>query len=174
MIYDSFMQKALGCERYFEEFMQNLLEGAYKVCLDDFPVKVREHICGIDKPVRDRMKGLQHGVKTFIAEDTLRNFSHLFTVKAGNGLLTVCTLLTENWKQTPVTGNFFAALLNNASSMNTDCAVDLETLKNYLQKVTAAGVRKEDVMNHFWEIDNKPVEDTLFWEQVGIDLSKLS
>ena len=174
MIYDSFMQKALGCERYFEEFMQNLLEGAYKVCLDDFPVKVREHICGIDKPVRDRMKGLQHGVKSFIAEDTLRNFSHLFTVKAGNGLLTVCTLLTENWKQTPVTGNFFAALLNNASSMNTDCAVDLETLKMYLQKVTVAGVRKEDVMNHFWEIDNKPVEDTLFWEQVGIDLSKLS
>ena len=58
--------------------------------------------------------------------------------------------------------------------MNTDCAVDPETLKNYLQKVTAAGVRKEDVMNHFWEIDNKPVEDTLFWEQVGIDLSKLS
>ena len=28
-------------------------------------------------------------------------------------------------------------------------------------------------MNHFWEIDNKPVEDTLFWEQTGIDLSKL-
>ena len=30
----------------------------------------------------------------------------------------------------------------------------------------------EDVMNHFWEIDNKPVEDTLFWEETGIDLSK--
>ena len=28
-------------------------------------------------------------------------------------------------------------------------------------------------MNHFWEIDNKAVEDTLFWEEAGIDLSKL-
>ena len=28
-------------------------------------------------------------------------------------------------------------------------------------------------MNHFWEIDNKLVEDTLFWEEVHIDLSKL-
>ena len=32
---------------------------------------------------------------------------------------------------------------------------------------------KEDVMNHFWEIDNKLVEDTLFWEEVKVDLSKL-
>ena len=28
-------------------------------------------------------------------------------------------------------------------------------------------------MNHFWEIDNKLVEDTLFWEEVKVDLSKL-
>ncbi len=27
-------------------------------------------------------------------------------------------------------------------------------------------------MNHFWEIDNKPVEDTLYWEEVQIDMSK--
>ncbi|MBO5725083.1 MAG: hypothetical protein J6S58_09670, partial [Lentisphaeria bacterium] len=174
MIYDGFMQKALGCSRYFEEFMQNLLEGAYKVCLDDFPVKVREHICGIDKPVRDRMKGLQHGIKSFIAEDTLRNFSHLFTVKVGNGTLTICTLFSENWKLTAVTGNFFAALFNHADELKCDYSIEPDALKAYLQKSTSAGIRKEDVMNHFWEIDNKPVEDTLFWEQVGIDLTKLS
>ena len=28
-------------------------------------------------------------------------------------------------------------------------------------------------MNHFRELDNKPVEDTLFWEQAGEDLSKM-
>ena len=45
--------------------------------------------------------------------------------------------------------------------------------EEYLADETAKGERREDVMNHFWEIDNKPVEDTLFWEQTGIDLSKL-
>ena len=39
-------------------------------------------------------------------------------------------------------------------------------------RLTAAGVVKEDVMNHFWEIDNKPVEDKLYWEEVKIDMRK--
>ena len=56
--------------------------------------------------------------------------------------------------------------------MKTDKSVDLDVLKSYLEKVTAEGVRREDVMNHFWEIDNKPVEDTLYWEEVQIDMSK--
>ena len=29
-------------------------------------------------------------------------------------------------------------------------------------------------MNHFWELDNKPVEDTLFWEEAGISLADLN
>ena len=40
--------------------------GLAKINLDDFPVPVREHIFGIDKPVRDRMKGLIHNIKDFI------------------------------------------------------------------------------------------------------------
>ena len=28
-------------------------------------------------------------------------------------------------------------------------------------------------MNHFWEIDNKLVEDTLFWEEAKLDLRKI-
>ena len=31
----------------------------------------------------------------------------------------------------------------------------------------------EDVMNRFWEQDNKIVEDTLFWEECGVDLAKI-
>ena len=31
----------------------------------------------------------------------------------------------------------------------------------------------EDVMNHFWELDDKPVEDTLFWEACNVDLRKI-
>ena len=48
-----------------------------------------------------------------------------------------------------------------------------DELKKYLEETTQAGVLKEDVMNHFWEIDNKPVEDTLFWEAAGLDLAKI-
>jgi hypothetical protein len=28
-------------------------------------------------------------------------------------------------------------------------------------------------MNHFWEIDDKLVEDTLFWEEVQVDLAAM-
>ena len=166
------IRQALAADRYFNKNMQPLLEGAYKVNLDDFPVPVKEHISGIDKPVRDRMKGLIHGVKDFIETDTFRNFSHLFTVKAGQGMLTVCTMLPCKWIDNPVTDNMLAALFNQLDSFAADEYIEPEVLKNYLEKVTEQGVRKEDVMNHFWEIDNKPVEDTLFWEEVKIDMRK--
>lgn len=168
------VRNVLAADRYFDKNMQPLLEGCYKVCLDDFPVPVKEHIFGIDKPVRDRMKGLIHGVKDFIATDTLRNFSHLFSVKAGQGMLTVCTMLQPGkWVDSPVTANFFAELFNNPDKFTAGQEISLEDLKDYLVKSTAAGIRREDVMNHFWEIDNKPVEDTLFWEEVRVDMRKL-
>ena len=28
-------------------------------------------------------------------------------------------------------------------------------------------------MNHFWELDNKMVEDTLFWEEAGVNLANI-
>ena len=116
------------------------------------------------------MKGLLHGVKNFIADDTLRNFSHCLTTSLDNGgALTVCTL---NFNHAPVTENFYAALINNAEVFKSEKSVSFAELKAFLESATAAGVCKEDVMNHFWEIDNKPVEDTLFWEETGIDLSK--
>lgn len=164
--------RALATERYFDKNMQPLLEAAYKVNLDKFTLPADEHINGIDKPVRDRMKGLMHGVKNFIADDTLRNFSHCFSVNIDNGaILTVCTF---NFNNAPVTENFFAALINYHDVFKAEKSVSISELKKYLEDVTAAGVCQEDVMNHFWEIDNKPVEDTLFWEATGIDLSKLA
>lgn len=167
------LSKVLGNGRYFDLNMQPLLEGAYKVNLDKFPFSVTEHINGIDKPVRDRMKGLLHGVKDFIEEDTLRNFSHCFSLKvSGGGVLTVCTLGAPQWKSTPVTDNFFAALLDLIPGITTENSCTIAELKSALDGMTAAGVCKEDVMNHFWEIDNKPVEDTLFWEEAGVDLRK--
>ncbi|MBQ7206916.1 MAG: hypothetical protein IJS01_03865 [Lentisphaeria bacterium] len=174
VIAEPLLREALASERYFDLEMQPLLEGCYKVCLDDFPAKANEHIFGIDKPVRDRMKGLIHGIKDFIDADTLRDFSHLFTVKVGRGLLTVCTTLPpEGWRiGDPVAENVLASLCDHLDELTASESIGPEVLEKYLQRTSAAGIRKEDVMNHFWEIDNKPVEDTLYWEEVQIDLSK--
>ena len=174
IIQDEMLRTAIASERYFDLNMQPLLEGCYKVCLDDFPVPVCEHIFGIDKPVRDRMKGLIHGIKDFIDADTLRNFSHFFSIGVGRGMLSVCTMLPANgWRiGDPVADNFLAAVCDHHDELKAETGIAPEVFKDYLVKVTAAGMLKEDVMNHFWEIDNKPVEDTLYWEEVQIDLSK--
>ena len=81
----------------------------------------------------------------------------------------VCTFNTASVNK-PSGANFFAALLNNAAILNADSSIEVKALEEYLAN---APLVVEDVMNHFWEIDNKPVEDTLFWEATGIDLSKL-
>ncbi|MBQ6472464.1 MAG: hypothetical protein IJJ33_10805 [Victivallales bacterium] len=74
------LQKVLGCGRYFDLNLYALVENSWKVNLDHFPVKVNEVILGVDKPVRDRMKGIVNDIHDFLDDDTLRNFSHLFSV----------------------------------------------------------------------------------------------
>jgi len=172
IVYSERFRKALASGRYFDLNWYGLLDAGYKVCLDEFPVPVEEYVCGIDKPVRDRMKGLVSGIKDFIEQDTFRNFSHLFSVRAGQGTLIVCTFRMKNMEN-PVVANCLAELLNHLSEYRTEKSIGPEELRKYLVSETARGFRKEDVMNHFWEIDNKLVEDTLFWEQTGLDLSKI-
>ena len=94
-------------------------------------------------------------------------------MKVGKGTLIVCTIVSGGQFSSPASDTFLAALLNGATEFATEKAIEPAVLKQYLADETAKGERREDVMNHFWEIDNKPVEDTLFWEQTGIDLSKL-
>ncbi len=173
IVYSDFLRERLASGRYFDEGWQPLLEGGFKVNLDDFPAPVNAIVSGVDKPVRDRMKGLLKGVKHFIAEDTLRDFSHLFSVKVGAGTLVVCTFNLDQYETNPVVRNFLAAILDPKADFATDRAIAPEALKAYCAAVAQRGPRKEDVMNHFWEIDNKPVEDTLFWEEAGLDLTKI-
>ena len=172
IIYSAAVQKALASNRYFDLNWYSLLEGGYKVCLDDFPVPVEELVCGVDKPVRDRMKGLVNGIKDFIDQDTFRNFSHLFSVNVGKGTLVVCTFAMTRLED-PAAAGFLAELFNNRNLVRTEKSIDPDQLKQYLSEETARGIRKEDTMNHFWEIDNKLVEDTLFWEEAKLDLTKI-
>lgn len=166
------LENTLANGRYFDLNLQPLLEAGSKVNLDHFPCQVTEHVNGIDKPVRDRMKGLIQHIKDFIDDDTLRNFSHLFSLKVGNGQLIVCSF-NLNEPEGPVAANLLCQLLDNTDAFFSGNAIALDEFKSWLVKTNEAGFQPEDVMNHFWEIDNKPVEDTLFWEEAGIDLSKL-
>ena len=171
-VIDEKLQGVFASDRFFDKNLQPLLEAGTKVNLDTFPVAVSEFFSGIDKPVRDRMKGLVSGIKDFVDEDTLRKFSHLFSVKVGSGLLTICTLNVSN-PNSPVVANLLCTLVDQPELFATDCSIEAERLHAYLEEVAAKGLRSEDVMNHFWEIDNKLVEDTLFWEEVQVDLAKM-
>ena len=172
IIYNEDLRRVLGGQRYFDRNMQSILEAGCKVNLDHFPFPVQEHLRGVDKPVRDRMKGMIHGIKHFLDDDTLRKFSHLFSVRVGKGLLIVCSLNLSN-SQDPATENVLHLLRENTECFDTDRAVEPGAFRAWLEEVNAAGFRPEDVMNHFWELDNKPVEDTLFWEEAGVDLAQL-
>lgn len=156
----------------FDLNMQPLLEAGYKVNLDEFPIRATEHVLGVDKPVRDRMKGLINGIKDFIDQDTLRRFSHLFSVKIGAGQLIVCTF-NLSCPENPVVANFLRLLVDDTQALAPNCAMSVEAFRGWLEQINAEGIRKEDVMNHFWEIDNKPVEDTLFWEEAQVNLAQM-
>ena len=73
----------------------------------------------------------------------------------------------------PAVMNLFDLLLSDNNVLDTELTWDLEDLKETIRKMNEKGFRKEDVMNHFWELDNKPVEDILFWEEAGINLAEL-
>lgn len=166
------LQKLLVAEPYFDLNLYSILEAGTKVNLDNFPCSVTEHFRGFDKPVRDRMKGLIHGVKEFCYEDTLRKFSHLFSLRVGAGNLIVCTLRVSDPEE-PVTASLLTALVDQTGALLSTEGMDAEAFQSWLEETNRQGFRREDVMNHFWELDNKPVEDTLFWEAYGIDLASL-
>lgn len=172
IIYNDALRQILGGQRYFDRNMQSILEAGSKVNLDHFPFPVQEHLRGVDKPVRDRMKGMIHGIKHFIDDDTLRKFSHLFSVRVGDGLLIVCSLNLTDSKD-PATANVLSLITNQPECFNTSLSVDPKAFREWLNTINDAGFQSEDVMNHFWELDNKPVEDTLFWEEAGVDLANL-
>ncbi len=166
------LQKVLGSTRYFDANLQPLLEAGTKVNLDSCPFAVSEFFSGIDKPVRDRMKGLTQGIKHFIDEDTLRKFSHLFSVQVGNGTLIVCTLNVTD-PESPVAANLLSALVDDTALFASGCQIELQQLRQWLEAIAEKGLRKEDTMNHFWELDDRIVEDTLFWEEADVDLSSV-
>ncbi|MDO4487616.1 MAG: glycoside hydrolase family 2 TIM barrel-domain containing protein [Eubacteriales bacterium] len=162
----------LAVDRYFDLNMQKLLEAGTKVNLDHFPCSVNEIVCGIDKPVRDRMQGLVTGNKSFMDDDMLRRFSHLFSFKVGDGQLIICTF-NVNDVDDPTVQNLLSMLIDRSDLFTTEKGIGTEEFVKWLDELNAKGFKNEDIMNRFWEQDNKPVEDVLFWEEHGINLADL-
>lgn len=166
------VEAVLGDDRYFDRNMQPLLDDGSKVNLDNWPCRVTEHVRGVDKPVRDRYRVSRDGIKDFIPEDTLRRFSHLFSVKVGSGTLIVCTFRLQD-PENPVVSNLLELLIDHTDVLNTDNSISPEALKAWLLQINEAGFPPEGTTNQTWQNDNIPGEKVLFWEDLNIDLAAL-
>lgn len=166
------VEEALGDDRYFDKNVQPLLDVSCKINLDTWPWAVTEHVQGVDKPIRDRYKGLQQGIKDFLPEDTLRRFCHLLSVKIGDGTLVICTFNVSD-PENPVVSNLLELLIDRIDAFAADTAIDAAEFKAWLEKVNAEGFREEDRMNRIWENDKIPVERVLFWEDLNVNLAAI-
>lgn len=166
------VEEALGDDKYFDKNVQPLLDVSCKINLDTWPWAVTEHVQGVDKPIRDRYKGLQQGIKDFLPEDTLRRFCHLLSVKIGKGTLVICTFNVSN-PENPVVSNVLKLLMDRTDAFAADTAIDAGEFKTWLEKVNAEGFRPEDRMNTIWQDDKIPVERVLFWEDLNVNLAAI-
>lgn len=166
------VEAVFGDDRYFDRNIAPLLTEGSKVNLNDWPGKVTQHVRGVDKPVRDRYRASRDGIKDFIPEDTLRRFSHLFSVKVGAGTLVVCTFRLQAPEQ-PVASNFLALLIDRTEMLAAEHSIAPEELKAWLQQVNEAGFPPEGTTNQTWQNDNIPGEKVLFWEELNLDLAAI-
>ena len=166
------VREVFGDDRYFDRNIAPMLTEGSKVNLNNWPGKVTEHVRGVDKPVRDRYRASRDGIKDFIPEDTLRRFSHLFSVKVGEGTLIVCTFRLQA-PEIPVVSNFLELLIDRTETLAADHSITPEELKAWLQQVNEAGFPPEGTTNQTWQNDHMPGEKVLFWEELNMDLAAI-
>lgn len=166
------IERALASGRYFDLNVYSLVEEAYKINLDVFPFAVNEWVCGVDKPVRDRMDALIKGIKEIRPEHVLRNFSYLFSLSVGAGTLVLCGFNLSEVGRDPAASSFLAGLISEIDSLKATERVSFEAFKQFLDAQNAKEPLEEGVMNRFWQLDDRPVEDKLFWEEAKIDFRK--
>ena len=154
---------------YYDYNMSVLSEDCDKINLDDFPVKVKNLISGIDKSCRDRFDAYKDcfNMPDFIYEKTLRDFSYMFEVSVGRGKLLVCGLnfkgLDKNEPSTLGMAEFIKRYMKS-KDFSPNANIALEELKGYMKKCAEKPV-KESIMTQFWEMDNAPVESKTFWRE---------
>lgn len=155
------------CEDYYDFNYGRLSEDCDKIILDDFPVKAKNLISGIDKSSRDRFDAYKdaYNLPELMPDRTLRDYAYLFEIKVGGGSLLVCGLnltgLDENEPSVVAMSGFIKKYINS-EDFNPENEISLEVLKSYMANCAKEPVR-ERTMTQFWELDDAPVESPEFW-----------
>ena len=155
------------CEEYYDFNFGSISEDCDKINLDDFPVKPKKLVSGIDKSSRDRFDAYKdaYNLPELMPDRTLRDFAYLFEIKVGSGSLLVCGLnLTglDDGEPSAVAMAEFIKKYINSEDFAPQNGITLEELKAYMSECAKAPV-KERTMTQFWELDDAPVESPEFW-----------
>lgn len=144
----------------------NLIDDSDKINLDDFPVKVKSIVSGLDKANRDRFDATKFRLPELMYDRTMRHFSYVFETKVGKGKLLV-TGFNFTDMENPAVRTMFNALVNycNSSDFAPENEISAEELKVYLTKIAQSGPNKEGMMTQYWQLDAEPVESMQYWEE---------
>ena len=145
----------------------NLIDDSDKINLDDFPVKAKSLVSGLDKAARDRFDVSKFKLPELMYDRTMRNFSYAFALRVGEGKLLVTGFNFTGASTDPATRSMLRALTGFAASEDfSDCAsIGVEELRTYLQDVAKYGPQKEGMMTQYWQFDDEPVESMSYWEE---------
>ena len=155
------------CEEYYDFNFGEISEDCDKINLDDFPVKAKKLISGIDKSSRDRFDAYKdaYNLPELMPDRTLRDFAYMFELKVGKGSLLVCGLnltgLDDNEPSAVAMSEFIKKYINS-EDFAPESGITLDELKTYMSECAKAPVR-ERTMTQFWELDDAPVESPEFW-----------
>ena len=155
--------------RFYDFNYGNISEDCDKIILDDFPVKVKSLVTGIDKSTRDRFDAYKSSfnLPEIMPDRCWRKFSYLFEVKVGKGKLLVCgfnlTGLNEKEPSAAAMAKFIKEYISS-EEFNPEATVSVEELKAYMEKCAEKPV-KERMMTQYWELDAEPVESKKYWEE---------
>lgn len=153
----------------------NLIDDSDKINLDDFPVKLKSIIRGLDKCNRDRFDPDMFGERELMYDRTMRNFSYVFEISVGKGKLLVSGLnFTGAENDEPASIAMLKALSDyiKSTDFNPSAKIESDALKEYLAKVSKEGPQKERMMTQYWQYDCEPVESDRYWKEAEIYLKE--
>ena len=146
----------------------HLIDDSDKITLDDFPVKVKSLVSGIDKASRDRFDVSKFEMSELTKDRTMRNFSYAFSFGVGKGRLLVTGFNFTGVKDfEPATLSMLKALVSYARSEDFagGDVISTHELKSYLSSIAAEGPQKEGMMTQYWQLDSEPVESMDYWRE---------
>ncbi len=152
---------------YYDFNYSVISEDCDKIILDDFPVKPKVLVRGVDKSVRDRFDAykVSFNLPELMYDRTMRDFGYLFELNVGQGKLLVCgfnmTGLDKNEPSTLRMADFIKRYMRSADFAPTE-KIGVEDLKAYMRECAKSPV-KERIMTQFWELDDSPVESKQYW-----------